>query len=105
MRASRSSNPNPNAHPVDHASVDRAWFLRGSAWHDAIWLFEPTNALEEARPVRVHWNFTLPSGRCFTDDRYAPLLQSSRQLIALIRCRSLSTGLAQRASTVAGYFQ
>ena len=104
MRASRSRNPNLNAHPVDHASVDRAWFLRGSAWHDALWLFEPTNALEEARPVRVHWNFTLPGGGRFTDDRYAPLLQSSRQLVALIRCRSLGTGLAQRASTVVRHF-
>ena len=46
-----------------------------------------------------------PDGGRFTDDRYAPLLESSRQLIALIRSRSLSTGLPQRASTVAGYFQ
>lgn len=94
-----SSNPSPNGRPID-----RVWFLRDSAWHDAVWLFAPTNALEEARPVRVDWNFTLTGGRYFTDDRYAPLLETSKQLIALIRTRSLSTGLAQRASTVSGYF-
>lgn len=94
-----SSNPSPNGRPID-----RAWFLRDSAWHDAVWLFEPTNALEETRLVRVDWNFTLTGGQYFTDDRYAPLLETSRQLIALIRTRSLSTGLVQRASTVSGYF-
>ena len=103
MRA-QSTNPSPNVQPDDRPSVDRAWFLRGSAWHDAVWLFEPTNALEEASPVRVRWNFMLPSGRRLTDDRYAPLLQSSRQLIASIRSRSICTGLALRASTVAHYF-
>ncbi len=105
MRATQTSNPSANTQTVDHASIERSWFLRDSAWHDVVWLFEPTNALEEAQPIRVRWDFTLPGGRCFTDERYAPLLQSSKQLIALIRCRSLSTGLAQRASTVAGYFQ
>lgn len=103
MRA-QSTNPSPNVEPDDRPSVDRAWFLRDSAWHDAVWLFEPSNALEEASPVRVRWNFTLPSGRRLTDDRHAPLLQSSRQLIALIRSRSVCTGLALRASTVAHYF-
>ncbi len=94
-----SSNPSPNGRPID-----RAWFLRDSAWHDAVWLFEPTNALEETRLVWVDWNFTLTGGQYFTDDRYAPLLETSRQLIALIRTCSLSTGLVQRASTVSGYF-
>ena len=46
----------------------------------------------------------LPDDRLFTDDRYAALLESSRQLIAVIRRRSLTTGLSQRASTVASYF-
>lgn len=104
MRVSRSSGQAPKTRAVEPASVDRAWFLVDSTWHDAVWVFKPTNALEESRPVRLRWNFTLPSGRRFTDDRYAPLLHTSRQLIALIRSRSLSTGLAQRASTVAGYF-
>ncbi len=105
MRASRSSNPPLDAQPCDHESVDRTWFLLDSAWHDPVWRSKPTNVLEESRPVRLRWGFTLPSGRCFTDDRYAPLLECSRQLVALIRGRSLSTGLPQRARTVAGYFE
>ena len=105
MRSSRSPNPTLEAQSGDHLSTDRTWFLVDSTWQDPVWLFKPTNALEESRPVRLRWNFTLPSGRCFTDERYAPLLEYSRQLVALIRGRSLSTGLAQRASTVAGYFQ
>jgi integrase len=104
VRGSRSSRQAPKARAADHACVDRAWFLVDSTWHDPVWVFKPTNALEESRPVRLHWNFTLPGGQCFTDDRYAQLRHTSRQLIALIRSRSLSTGLAQRASTVAGYF-
>lgn len=104
MRARQPSNPTPNTRPVDHTSVDHAWFLRDSAWHDALWLFEPTSALDEANPVRINWNFALTDGRYFTDERYAPLLETSRQLIALIRTRSLSTGLVQRASTVSNYF-
>ena len=101
MPVSQSPSQVPKAQP---APVDRAWFLLGSSWHDTLWVLKPTNALEESRPVRLHWNFTLASGRCFTDDRYALLLETSRQLIALIRSRSLGTGLAQRASTVGGYF-
>lgn len=104
MRSPRSNRQVPKTRAADHASGDRAWFLLDSTWHDPVWIFKPTNALEESRRIRLHWNFTLSSGRCFTDDRYAALLQSSRQLIARIRSRSLSTGLAQRASTVAGYF-
>ncbi|MEJ8859514.1 hypothetical protein WKW79_33465 [Variovorax robiniae] len=107
MRVSRSASQVPKvrgARPAQSAPIDHAWFLLDSTWHDTVWVFKPTNVLEEARPVQLHWNFTLAGGRCFTDDRYAPLLESSRQLIALIRSRSLSTGLAQRASTVAGYF-
>ena len=85
-------------------AADRGWFLLDCAWHDAIWILRPTNVLEEHRPVRLVWGFSMPDDRLFTDDRYASLLESSRQLIAVIRRRSLSTGLSQRASTVAGYF-
>ena len=56
-------------------SVDRTWFLLDSAWQDPLWCFKPTNA------------------------RYAPLLECSRQLVALIRGRSLSTGQPQRGSS------
>ena len=85
-------------------AADRGWFLLDCAWHDAIWILRPTNVLEERRPVRLVWGFSMPDDRLFTDDRYASLLESSRQLIAVIRRRTLSTGLSQRASTVAGYF-
>ena len=105
MCASRSARQAPKARTAPSAPVDRAWFLLDSAWHDAIWVLKPTNALEERSPIRVHWNFTLADGGRFTDDRFASLLESSRQLIALIRSRSLSTGLAQRASTAAGNFK
>lgn len=86
------------------ASTDRAWFLLDCVWQDVVWVLRPTNVLEEHRPVRLLWGFSMPNGRAFTDDRYTSLLESSRQLISIIRRRSLSTGLAQRASTVAGYF-
>jgi hypothetical protein len=83
----------------------RDWFLRHSSWDDAVWMFKPTNVLEQERPVRIHWDFAVPSGRRFTDLSFAALLESSRALIALTRTRSLSSGLPQRARTVDGYFQ
>ena len=78
----------------------RDWFLRDSVWQDAAWIFAPTNALEHERPVKIRWDFSLPSGRHFTDPSFSRLLESSRTLIALIRTRSLSTGLGQRATSV-----
>jgi integrase len=83
---------------------DRAWFLIDSDWDAIVWRFKPTNVLEEQRPVQLHWDFALPGGRCLTDGRFAGLLQSSRELIAIIRCQSLTSGLPQRAKTVEGYF-
>ena len=96
----------PKAHPASAVASDEAreYFLIDSHWHDVRWRFAPTNALETERPVEICWDFTLPSGRCFTDRSCVGLLESSRKLIALIRARSASTGLAQRATTVAGYF-
>jgi hypothetical protein len=85
-------------------SPRRDWFLRDSHWHDDVWVFTPTNALEQEHPVRLRWDFSLPSGRSFTDASFAPLLEAARSLLALIRTRSLSTGLPQRARTIAGYF-
>jgi hypothetical protein len=86
------------------ALLDRSWFLKDSAWDDPVWVLRPTNALEETKPMRVDWTFSLPSGLRFTDEPFASLLHASRQLIAYIRSHSLSTGLAQRAGTTAGYF-
>ena len=102
MRAIRSPYQAPKIQPAQ--SVDHTWFLFDSTWHDIVWTFRPTNVLEETHPVRIRWDFTLPSGGCFTDEPHASLLETSRQLVAVIRGRSLSTGLAQRASTAAGYF-
>ena len=104
MPSPRSPDPALDTQTCEPLSADRTWFLRDSAWHDPLWIFKPTSALEESRPVRVRWSFSLPGGRCFTDERYAPLLECSRQLIALIRGRSLGRGVAQRARTAAGYF-
>ena len=85
----------------------RDWFLCDSSWEDAVWIMTPTNALDQEHPVhctRILWGFLLPSGRRFTDRRFAALLETARRVLALIRTRSLSTGVAQRASTVGGYF-
>jgi integrase len=101
-RATPSSSRAPKGPPTQ--SLDRTWFLRSAVWGDSIWTFAPTNVLEESHPVRIRWDFTLPSGGRFTDEQHALLLDSSKQLVALIRARSLSTGLAQRANTAAGYF-
>jgi integrase len=103
-----TSRATPSSHRTAKTSLtppaDRAWFLLDSDWDDPVWTFRPTNVLEETQLVRVRWSFTLPCGGCFTDELHASLLETSRQLVALIRARSLSTGLPQRASTVAGYF-
>lgn len=88
----------------ESASIPEGRFLRDSAWHDAVWIFAPTNALEQEHPVRIRWDFLLPSGRRFTDKSFTPLLEHARRLIALIRTCSVSTGLPQRATTVGGYF-
>ena len=89
---------------VEQARFDQDWFLLDSAWSDSVWVFRPTNVLEESTPARMNWNFPLSDGRRFVADTDGTLLQTSRQLIALIRSRSLSTGLAQRATTTVGYF-
>jgi hypothetical protein len=83
---------------------ERGWFLRNSAWDDVVWMFAPTSLLEEELPHWVRWDFTLSSGRRFTDPRYMRLLESARQLLSLLRTRSMQSGLAQRSSTVAKYF-
>ena len=55
--------------------------------------------------MRIRWDFRLPSGRRFTDASFAPLLEMRADCSRLIRTRSLSTGLPQRATTVAGLLQ
>ncbi len=84
--------------------ADRAWFLRGSAWNDVVWILAPTNLLEEERPQPIAWGFTLPSGGRFTDSQHASLLEASKQFLALFRTRSLHFGQSQRPSTVFACF-
>jgi integrase len=104
MPASSSLVLQPSVGAGGHASDDRAWFLKDSGWDDPTWVFAPTNALEERHPVRLRWDFALQDGRLFTDERYAGLLQTSKQLIGLIRSRSLCTGLPLRPSSVLNSF-
>jgi integrase len=82
----------------------RDWFLKDSTWTDGTWTFAATNVLEEDYPVRIRWDFKLPSGRPFTDPGHAALLESAKRLVVIIRKRALISGLPQRATTVAGYF-
>lgn len=100
----QANAPCPLVRPGERDLDRRAWFLRESTWDDAVWIFAPTNALEERQPVRLRWDFQLQDGRRFTDERYGPLLRTSRQLIGLIRSRSLCTGLSLRPSSVLNYF-
>lgn len=79
-------------------------FLRDSTWHDVTWTFAPTNVLEEEYPVRIRWDFIMPSRQRFTARRYAPLLEGAKELLSVIRRRALISQLPQRATTVAGYF-
>ena len=89
---------------ADPNSTARDWFLRNSRWDDPVWIFAPTSVLEEREPVRIRWDFPLPSGRRFTDPSCAALLETARRLMALVRTRSLFTGLPSRSRTAFGYF-
>jgi integrase len=84
--------------------TDRDWFLSDSTWDDAVWILAPTNLLEEEELLRIRWNFLMQTGRHFTDPCYASLLQTAKQLLSIIRARSLYTGLPHRARTAFGYF-
>ena len=99
-----TSAPAVAADSSGRKSHERDWFLIGSSWDDDIWRFAPTNLPEEREPLRVRWDFTLPSGARFTDPAHASLLQTSKKLIALIRTRSLLTGLPHRSVTAVKYF-
>lgn len=99
-----SSPSAPGTATSHQAPPARDWFLRDSTWPDTCWVFAPTSALEQERPIRIRWDFTLSGDRRFTSPSHAELLESARRLIALIRTRSLSMGLAQRATSVRVYF-
>jgi integrase len=91
-------------HQVGRDDTERGWFLRDSAWDDVVWSFEPTNLLEEERPCHIRWDFVVSGKRRFTHPSFAVLRETAKQLLSLIRTRSLHSGLARRSSTVVGYF-
>lgn len=104
MTTPSTSKPTTESPGPASDNPTRDWFLRDSKWDDDRWIFAPTNLLEEETPLQIRWNFILPSGRRFTDPRYAPLRETTKRLIATIRTRSLFTGLPQRARTAVGHF-
>ena len=96
-------DPAASPHIVGNASA-RDWFLQDSTWDDTRWCFAPTNLLEEEARQQIRWDFTVPRGGRFTDAKHAPLLETAKKLIALVRSRSLFSGLPRRARTACGYF-
>jgi hypothetical protein len=88
MKSASAPTPAITADSSGSRSDNHDWFLKDSNWDDDIWCFVPTNLPEEREPLRVRWDFTLPSRGRFTDPGHASLLQTSKQLIALIRTRS-----------------
>jgi integrase len=99
-----SSSPTPESMSPQHARA-RDWFLRDSHWDDAQWVLAPTSALHEDRPVVIRWDFTLPDGRRFTHQRYAALLESARQHLALFRVGATRFRSGCAGSSLRIYFQ
>lgn len=104
MTASATTERSVTAARAVPQSTARDWFLKGSHWDDPIWIFTPTNVLEEGEPTTIRWDFPLRPRRRFTHPSCAPLLESTKRLIALIRSHSLFTGLPHRSRTVLAYF-
>jgi len=96
--------PAAGREPMEHEARPRDWFLRDSVWTDALWILTPSSTLNEEHPVRIRWDFALPSGQRFTDPHCASLMESAKQHLALIRARSLSFGGAQNPLTTEDYF-
>jgi integrase len=94
LRADRSEPPQ-----------DRDWFLRDSRWGDDEWVLAPTSARHEDRPVMIRWDFLLPNGRRFTHPRYATLLESARQHLALLRVGTAGSPRGCGAYSLCTYFQ
>lgn len=94
----------PSASAEDPTGRQRDWFLRDSLWADPVWIFASTSRLTEDHPVRIKWDFALPSGQRFSDPRSAALLESAKQHLALIRARSLAHKVALHPNTVVIYF-
>ena len=101
----RTSNPSPNAQPVavTHRLIAHGFCATRLGTMPYGFSSRPMHS-KKPDPFECTGTSHSRAVAASPMTAYAPLLQSSRQLIALIRCRSLSTGLAQRASTVAGNF-
>lgn len=100
-----SSSPAPAAVAPHAASTPvRDWFLRDSRWEDDQWILAPTNAMHEDRPVVLRWDFSLRDGQ-FTHRRYAALLESARQHVALFRVGSTLSRSGCGARSLQIYFQ
>lgn len=98
----RRSSANPAS--VERGERDRGWFLQDSAWDDVTWSIAPTNILTEHDPVRLRWDFLLPSGQRFTDPAYSALLESTKQHLAMLRTQSVITGRALHARSIGFHF-
>jgi hypothetical protein len=83
---------------------DRDWFLRDSRWGDNVWVLAATSARLEDRPVVIRWDFLLPNGRRFTHPRYATLLESARQHLALMRVGTAGSARGCSAFSLRTYF-
>jgi len=93
LRADRSEPPQ-----------DRDWFLRDSRWDDDEWVLAATSARHEDRPVVIRWAFLLPNYRRFTHPRYATLLESARQHLALMRVGTAGSARGFGAYSLRTYF-
>ncbi len=110
MSSSPTRQPSPalrsriHAPHPEHAPV-RDWFLRDSHWDDAHWVLAPTTALLADRPVVIRWDFSLASGLRFTQPRYASLLESAKQHLALFRIGTTGSQSGCGGNTLRIYFQ
>jgi integrase len=99
-----AATPRKRDREIAAAARSRDWFLRDSRWEDPHWVLAPTNALQEDRPIFIRWDFPVDGGGRFTDPRYAPLLESARQHLALLRVGS-GTRSGCGGGTLRVYFQ
>jgi len=99
------SSPKVARHaPRSEPPRDRDWFLRDSRWDDDEWVLAPTSARHEDRPVVIRWAFLLPNDRRFTHPRYATLLESARQHLALMRVGTAGSARGFGAYSLRTYF-
>jgi integrase len=69
-----------------------------------VWVLAATSARLEDRPVVIRWDFLLPNGHRFTHPRYATLLESARQHLALLRVGTAASARGCSAFSLRTYF-